>query len=284
MIKNNVLSCIDCRADLVVFPHTLSCAHCKREFSVVGERVFFINHPKDVSQSAISEKEKTNKSKWSTWRKLNYGYYQSHLQGVSRESVLCDVGAGPLHFKDLFLSFSAYIGVDFWPFEHVSVVTDITKTLPIKSGTIDVVILSNVLEHISTPHELIKECSRILKSGGKIIGTVPFLINVHQAPYDFLRYTHFMLQALLVEADFVDAHVDALGAPLDVYGEMQNLFFGEALGSYTETQVGGYMLRVAVRFFRKIELYIFRSMCLLRFGQKTTPFFTSGYGFVGIKK
>jgi hypothetical protein len=36
----------------------------------------------------------------------------------------------------------------------------------------------------------------LLKPGGVFVVAIPFLLKVHQAPYDFVRYTHFSLERL----------------------------------------------------------------------------------------
>ena len=38
--------------------------------------------------------------------------------------------------------------------------------------------------------------SRILKPGGKILLSVPFFYKIHEAPYDYYRYTEFALKHL----------------------------------------------------------------------------------------
>lgn len=53
------------------------------------------------------------------------------------------------------------------------VLADIRKT-PLKSNSADIVVCSEVLEHFNNPEEVLKEISRILKPGGKLVCTVPY--------------------------------------------------------------------------------------------------------------
>jgi len=46
-----------------------------------------------------------------------------------------------------------------------------------------------------------------LRSGGLLLLTVPFQWHVHEAPYDFYRYTRYGLMHLLRKAGFVDVEV-----------------------------------------------------------------------------
>lgn len=60
----------------------------------------------------------------------------------------------------------------------------------------DVVVISEVLEHIPNPHLAVQEIRRVLKPGGVVIGSTPFILGIHSEPYDFYRYTRFGLKHL----------------------------------------------------------------------------------------
>ncbi len=66
-----------------------------------------------------------------------------------------------------------------------------------KKKYIDVVIISEVLEHLHSPHLAIKNIKSILKKKGKLILTTPFIFPIHEKPYDYYRYTKYGLQFLL---------------------------------------------------------------------------------------
>src|ERR1043165_4566785 len=65
--------------------------------------------------------------------------------------------------------------------------------------TYDVVVLSEVLEHIHSPHLAIKNIYRLLRNGGRLILTVPFIFPIHERPHDYFRYTRYGLEFLLRE-------------------------------------------------------------------------------------
>jgi ubiquinone/menaquinone biosynthesis C-methylase UbiE len=46
--------------------------------------------------------------------------------------------------------------------------------LPYKSGSFDIVISSEVIEHVFNPEEFVKELSRVVKKGGSLIITTPY--------------------------------------------------------------------------------------------------------------
>lgn len=91
-------------------------------------------------------------------------------------------------------------------------VLDITKErVPLSDGSQDHIFLFNVLEHLMSPDAALREAYRLLKSGGTIIGTIPFLCNVHRAPEDYARYTDTALAALFERNGFAVKAIEAIG-------------------------------------------------------------------------
>jgi SAM-dependent methyltransferase len=63
----------------------------------------------------------------------------------------------------------------------------------------DVIVLSEVLEHVHSPHLAIENIHRILRNDGRLILTVPFIFPIHERPHDYFRYTRYGLEFLLRE-------------------------------------------------------------------------------------
>lgn len=74
-----------------------------------------------------------------------------------------------------------------------------------QSDTFDAIVIAEVLEHLSEPRQAITNLTSALKSGGKIIITVPFIFPIHDQPRDYFRYTIFGLKDLL--RDFRDLEI-----------------------------------------------------------------------------
>lgn len=68
------------------------------------------------------------------------------------------------------------------------------ERLPFPDSCLDGVICFEVLEHVNAPQTVLKEISRVLKPNGKLWLSMPFLYPLHDAPYDFQRYTTFGLR------------------------------------------------------------------------------------------
>ena len=97
--------------------------------------------------------------------------------------------------------------------------------MPFRDASADIILLSNVLEHTPEPSFLLSECLRVLKPSGVLLGSVPFLINVHQRPYDFYRYTDINLNYLFRKNDFKVAKIKAVALPHVLLFNAMTVFF-----------------------------------------------------------
>lgn len=70
------------------------------------------------------------------------------------------------------------------------IVLDVTNMHQIEDKSIDVLNAIELFEHVEKIENGISECYRVLKKGGKLILSAPFLYPVHADPYDFQRWTH----------------------------------------------------------------------------------------------
>jgi SAM-dependent methyltransferase len=68
--------------------------------------------------------------------------------------------------------------------------------LPFEDGSFDCVICTEVLEHCARPLEVVREISRVLRTGGWLFATTPFLRPLHEMPHDYYRFTPPALQEL----------------------------------------------------------------------------------------
>ncbi len=66
-----------------------------------------------------------------------------------------------------------------------------------KDNYYDAIVMSEVLEHLHSPNLAIENIFHSLKENGKLIITVPFILPIHEEPYDYYRYTKYGLKFLL---------------------------------------------------------------------------------------
>ena len=127
--------------------------------------------------------------------------------------IIYDLGAGESPYKQFFLDYAnQYIAVDWSGSYHetnADIVADLNQRLPIASEVADTVVSLSVLEHLCEPQMMLNEAFRILKPGGSIVLQVPWQWWIHEAPYDFFRYTPYGLRYMLERAGYVNIVVQS---------------------------------------------------------------------------
>ncbi|MBA4389465.1 MAG: SAM-dependent methyltransferase [Syntrophus sp. (in: bacteria)] len=129
-------------------------------------------------------------------------------QGVK----VLDAGAGECQYAPLFRhcdyktqDFSQYAGTpsgiltEGWKYGKIDYVCDILS-IPVPDESFDVVLCTEVLEHVPRPIETIKELSRVLAGGGTLLLTAPLSSAIHQQPYHYYGgYSPFFYKKFLPE-------------------------------------------------------------------------------------
>ncbi len=132
---------------------------------------------------------------------------------------LLDVGCGRKPYRQFLLDnkyITEYTGLDI---ETAIVYEDGIKpdftwdgiTMPFGDNSFDTLMATEVLEHCPDPNRIINEMKRVLKPGGLLFFTVPFLWNLHEVPHDEYRYTPFALQRIFKECGMEEIELFAHG-------------------------------------------------------------------------
>ena len=126
-----------------------------------------------------------------------------------------DVGCGQKPYEKLFNS-SPYIGLEIDTVENRRIKkADYFydgKTFPFQNDEFDSIIVNEVFEHVFNPVDFLNEIHRVLKPGGTLLMTVPFIWDEHEQPNDYARYTSFGLQHILEKSGFeVIEHRKSMG-------------------------------------------------------------------------
>jgi SAM-dependent methyltransferase len=126
--------------------------------------------------------------------------------------VVYDLGCGIRPYeRDILSVADRYIGVDWSNTLHAlraDIVADLNEPLPIEDQVADTVVSFQVLEHLREPCGMLSEAFRILRPGGRMVLSVPFQWQVHEAPHDYFRYTRYGLEYMLGKSGFIDVSVD----------------------------------------------------------------------------
>jgi SAM-dependent methyltransferase len=116
-----------------------------------------------------------------------------------------DVGCGTKPYRDLFKT-SQYVGLEVAnPNVHAEASVDHTydgETFPFLEREFDSVLSFQVLEHVRSPAGFVSEIRRVLKPGGLLLLTVPFVWEEHEIPNDRTRFTSYGLKELLSQSGF----------------------------------------------------------------------------------
>jgi len=144
-------------------------------------------------------------------KKLVNDRVRDHLPAL-HGSVL-DAGCGTRPYQPDILRHADWcVGLD-WAHSvhglHADVLADLARPLPLQDACMDCAVCFEVLEHVPEPAALLGELHRVLRPQGILLLSVPFQWWVHEAPYDFYRYTRHGLERLLTGAGFVDVRVEA---------------------------------------------------------------------------
>lgn len=141
------------------------------------------------------------------------------LQEIDQQArgVVLDIGAGTQVVQKYLAAGCRYVSLDYyqtavaWYHTRPHIYGD-GQRLPIQSGSVDTVLLLDVLEHLPQPETCVAEIQRVLRPGGKLVLQVPFLYPLHDAPYDFHRWTIHGLRALAgrygfaIESELISGH------------------------------------------------------------------------------
>ena len=71
------------------------------------------------------------------------------------------------------------------------------QALGLADAAFDVVLCTEVLEHLPEPQRALDEMFRVLKPSGTLLLTTRFLFPIHDAPHDYFRFTKYGLRHLL---------------------------------------------------------------------------------------
>ena len=96
-----------------------------------------------------------------------------------------------------------YVGVDMAPGEGVDAVVDLVKTTaPLQEGHFALAICCSVLEHVAKPWLFAENLTRLVRPGGKLYMSVPWVWRYHPYPDDYFRFSHRGVMSLFDQFDW----------------------------------------------------------------------------------
>ena len=199
-----------------------TCNVCNRSFKLHNDSLIM---RQDLKMEAdLQARPFTPVKGQSNWRALNYYETEAFFSDYSRTNCVLDLGSGPSTNIEILKKFQDLIMLDFVQFSGVDIVCDFTKALPLQDNSIDLVLCSNVFEHMNRPRALMQEIQRALRPGGRVILTIPFVIKEHQAPYDFFRYTKYGIKEISRDSGLNIVEIKGIGGQLNIIATQLSLF------------------------------------------------------------
>lgn len=127
-------------------------------------------------------------------------------------------------FRDLYAGVE-YVGLDMSAGEGVDVVADLTRSLgPLRESHFELAICCSVLEHVEKPWLFAANLTRLVRPGGRLFMSVPWVWRYHAYPDDFFRFSHRGVMALFDAFEWSGACFSS-----NVPGEFFEIREGEAL-------------------------------------------------------
>ena len=152
-------------------------------------------------------------------------------RSVPAGAKVLDVGAGTCPYRKLFLH-CEYKTQDACQLDErvhrnygaIDFVSDISR-IPVEPASYDVVLCTEVLEHVPEPIRAIEEFSRILRPGGLLLLTAPLGSGLHQLPFHYYGgYTPGWYQHFLTQHGFSEIAVLPNGGFFEHFGQESQRF------------------------------------------------------------
>jgi len=172
------------------------CFHNKKEFhvgalNIVYKKLFKLS--KVFSRKNMYE-----------WLDHEIALLNHQFQGDDASRVL-SVGAGGEIFEHLQgLKNCELVQLDINEGRDPDVVGDVCDLHMFEDNGFSAIFVMEVLEHVNKPWVAVTELHRVLKPGAKLVISTPFIVPIHEAPYDFYRFTRHGLEFLLSEFENVE--------------------------------------------------------------------------------
>lgn len=143
------------------------------------------------------------------------------------KGVCVDLASGknPSYQRYWKLNCDKFIRSEYSGDNRPDLVIDLNIKISLADNYADNVFLFNALYILKKPEESLKEIYRILKLGGSLFLSSPFVANEMPEPDDYFRFTSQKLKEMLNEAGFSEVKVTPYGERFSVTAYLLHNFF-----------------------------------------------------------
>ena len=218
---SDLIVCPKCKGQIkFINEKNYRCSKCGLLIPAIDGKLVFTPPPKNIIPF---EKRSRGPEMGTPWRKANWAFLKKQISNLKDDAAILDVGAGRGDFLDLYKD-KHHIALDIYPYPEVDVVCDLLNVVPFKESSFNMVLLMNVLEHVYNPLDLLSVIKYLLKPDGYIVIAIPFMLKIHQKPYDFGRYTHFALKKFAEELNLNVYKLEGFYDPAGLINETVRYF------------------------------------------------------------
>lgn len=174
------------------------------------------------------------------------------------KGILLDVGGSETPYRKMFDGkVQGYFGMEYPPaildkqpemwdllysVNHLVNLLGDGARLPIRDRSVDTVLSTEVLEHVPDPALLVYEMARVLKPGGKLLLTVPFIQPLHELPSDYYRFTPSSLHRFATLAGLDVESITPRGNFASANGAMLSQWLIRSVGAVKRQSDGSVIL------------------------------------------
>lgn len=166
---------------------------------------------------------------------------------------ILDLGCGTSPYRQLFPNCD-YRRADLEGTPNIDYTLDVPETIP--SDFFDVVLSTQVLEHVREPDQYLRLALRVLKPDGKLVLTTHGMFEEHACPEDYYRWTALGLGYVLEKCGFSNIRSWKVTTQQRASAFLIMRYFG-LLGLKRRT-LGGLCAALTNRFMRFFTPYIHR--------------------------
>lgn len=127
------------------------------------------------------------------------------------------IGSGKERYQNRLPRSRSVLSTDIETGPYVDCIAD-AHDLPFETGRFDSIVAIEVFEHLKDPLKARSEVERVLRPGGQVLLTIPFMFRIHGDPFDFQRLTARGLEQLFQGA--FDCKISPFGNRLHVISDI----------------------------------------------------------------
>jgi len=143
------------------------------------------------------------------------------------KGVFVDLASGgkPSYQRYWKLNCDKFISSGYNTANKTDLIIDLNKKIPIIDNLADNIFLFNALYILKKPEEALREIFRILKPGGRLFLSSPFIANEMPEPDDYCRFTSQKLKEMLNTAGFAGVKIIPYGERFSATAYLLHNFF-----------------------------------------------------------